>query len=409
MFSGTLVRQIAFALWACSVVFGAGAAPLDGVTRRSPLTNSRFVFETTGKGTVAFLGGSITEMPGWRVQVIEELRKRFPKTEFTFTSAGISSTCSDAGAYRFQEDILNKGVPDLLFVEYAVNDSGDGYYLRGRHDPATYTTHSLRGVEGILRQARRANPKMDLIMTFFVAGGQLTELRQGKTPSSYTCHGRIADHYGITTVSIGEALAAAEKSGSFDWKRYGADCHPKSEGCAFITGIYRALFDVEWQGASPNESVAYPLPAAIDPLSYTNARFLPFSEIRLGDGWQVAQPDWKAIPGHNRTNYRKGEILSSTTPGAVCSFTFTGTAVGAWVLAGPDSGSVEVSIDGRPFQRFELFSPYSKGANGLHYPFVETFADDLAAGEHTVRLRVGEKANPASTGHAVRLYRLCVN
>lgn len=398
-------------LAACFSLCGVAAeAALDGaITRRTPLANSRYVFETTGKGTVAFLGGSITEMPGWRVQVIDELRRRFPKTEFIFTSAGISSTCSDTGAYRFREDVLDKGVPDLLFVEYAVNDSGDGYYLRGRHDPATYTTHSLRGVEGILRQARRANPKMDLVMTFFVAGGQLAELRQGKIPTAYACHGKIAEHYGVTTVSVGEALAAAEKSGTFDWKRYGADCHPHREGCAFITNLYRSLFDAEWTGELPDGCVAHPLPVSIDPLSYANARFLPFPEIRLGDGWQVLQPDWKAIPGNNRANYSKGKILTSEKPGAVCSFTFTGTAVGAWVLAGPDSGSVEVSIDDQPFQRFELFSPYSKGIRGLHYPFVETFADGLSSGTHTVRLRVGEKANPASIGHAVRLYRICVN
>ena len=47
-----------------------------------------------GKGDVAFLGGSITEMDGYRPMVCEYLQKTFPKTEFNFVAAGISSTCS---------------------------------------------------------------------------------------------------------------------------------------------------------------------------------------------------------------------------------------------------------------------------------------------------------------------------
>ena len=74
------------------------------------------------KATVAFLGGSITEMDGWKEMVKDDLGQRFPDTEFTFIDAGISSLGSTPHAFRFQEDVLAKGVPDLLFVEAAVND-----------------------------------------------------------------------------------------------------------------------------------------------------------------------------------------------------------------------------------------------------------------------------------------------
>ena len=48
--------------------------------------------------------------------VCEMLGQRFPDTKFTFTNAGISSTCSDTGAFRMQRDVLSKGPLDMLFV-----------------------------------------------------------------------------------------------------------------------------------------------------------------------------------------------------------------------------------------------------------------------------------------------------
>ena len=54
------------------------------------LKNSQYVFETTKKGTVAFVGGSITGMP-WRKKVMANLKKRYPDTAFNFILAGVGS------------------------------------------------------------------------------------------------------------------------------------------------------------------------------------------------------------------------------------------------------------------------------------------------------------------------------
>ena len=387
------------------------AVDLTGIVRREPLSNARCAFEKTGKGRVAFLGGSITQMEGWRVKVMEDLKARFPKTEFTFVNAGLSSTCSDAGAYRLDSHVFSKGVPDLIFVEYAVNDTGDGYYLRGRHDPATYERHTLRGIEGVIRRIREQDRRTDIVMTHFVSEDQLKELRAGKTPKTYAIDERVARHYNVTTVSIGAALAAAEKAGTFDWKRYGANCHPGAEGCDFILGQYRRLFDAEWSAEAPvvRNRRRIPVPGPIDSLNYSIGRFFGFGQVSLGEGWTVGPVDWTKQPGSCRDDYRNGAILAADKVGATCSFEFKGTAVGAFVLAGPDTGSLEVSIDGGTFKKYEMFSPYSRGEKGLHYPFVETFADDLAYAKHKVVLRVGAGRNAASTGNKVRIYRLCIN
>ena len=381
------------------------------LVRRDAFANARRVFTATGKGTVAFLGGSITQMDGWRVKVMADLQRRFPRTEFTFICAGLASTCSDAGALRMRDDVLAKGTPDLFFVEYAVNDSLDGYFLAGRHAPETHRTHSLRGVEGVVRHMRAAAPDCDMVMTFFVTAQQLEELRAGRIPETYATDARVAEHYGVTTVNIGQSLINGEKDGTFSWQDYGGDCHPHERGCARIAGEYARLFDAEWTGETASCIQPHALPEMpLDAGCYRNGGYLSWTKVKLGAGWQVAPVDWSQIPGNCRADYRDGEILFADIPGAECSFAFRGTAVGAFVLAGPDSGSLEVAIDDGNFMSYRLFTRYSKGERGLHYPFMETFADDLAPEkEHRVRLRVGEDRHPDSSGNAVRLYRLGAN
>ncbi|MEM8734299.1 MAG: hypothetical protein AAGG44_08755, partial [Planctomycetota bacterium] len=108
---------------------------------RSGLDNCRYVFENTKRGRVAFLGGSITEMNGWRGLVVKSLQERFPTTKFDFVDAGIASTDSTLGAFRLNRDVFARGQVDLLFVESAVNELHNG----------RSSIEIQRAVEGIVR------------------------------------------------------------------------------------------------------------------------------------------------------------------------------------------------------------------------------------------------------------------
>ena len=113
-----------------SLIFACCVALVQGfdhqnITLRGNLLNSMTVFEKSQKGRVAFMGGSITEMDGYRPMVMEFLKSRFLETEFEFINAGISSTCSTTGAFRLERDVLSKGPIDLFFLEFAVNDDQD--------------------------------------------------------------------------------------------------------------------------------------------------------------------------------------------------------------------------------------------------------------------------------------------
>lgn len=345
------------------------------------------------KKTVAFLGGSITEMNGFRPRVMKALRAKYPEVEFTEIASGLSSTCSDAGAFRLAEDVLAKGVPDLFICEAAVNDDQDGHFTRER---------AIRGMEGTVRHVLEVNPRCAVVVGLMVNRSQYDQLMEGRTPRHYAAHAEVAKHYGAALADVGTALAASAKTGGLSWKEY-RDCHPSPAGCDFgaevvmkaIAGVFDPL----------REPQAKPLPAPLDAGAYAKAGFLPFAAVKTGSGWRVSRPDWDRVPGAKRGYFLQGEILWSETAGAVCEFTFRGRALGAFVTAGPDAGDLEYSIDGGEFRKAALRAAYGS----LHYPYVHLLADDLKRGEHAVKFRVAEAKRKDGVGHAVRIHRICVS
>ena len=87
----------------------------ENITIRGSFDHSRLAMETNNAVTIAFMGGSITEMDGYRPMVMDSLKEKYPQTEFTFINAGISSTCSTTGAFRLPRDVISKGPIDLFF------------------------------------------------------------------------------------------------------------------------------------------------------------------------------------------------------------------------------------------------------------------------------------------------------
>ena len=388
----------------CGMILLANVARLPAedaprVNRRSDFLNSRLKFEREGRGHVAFIGGSITEMNGYRPMVCADLERRFPECEFTFTDAGVSSTCSTTGAFRLAADVLSHGPVDLFFIEFAVNDDQDAAHAR---------RECIRGMEGILRHALMHNPEMDIVVTCFVNPGMLETLQSGETPLTIEAHESVAREYGVTTVNLAAEIANQIADERLTWDEYGGT-HPAPRGNRICADMIKGMLSSAWDEpiAATAASKAHDVPAQpIDPHSYVNGRFVNADQIPPGRGWRVATPDWENLPGQCRPRFRHLALHIADEPGAELSIEFSGTAVGAYVLAGPDAGRVEYSIDDGPLRTVELYHRFSKG---LHYPRTVIFDADLEPGEHTVRLRVAETRHKQSSGHAVRVLEFVVN
>jgi hypothetical protein len=110
--------------------------------------------------------------------------------------------------------------------------------------------------------------------------------------------------------------------------------------------------------------------------------------------------------GSIRSQYEKFDVLRADEPGSELKLEFEGRAVGAFVLAGPDAGMVETSIDGGEFTRHDLYHRFS---GGLNYPRSVIFAADLKPGIHLLTLKVAEQKNIKSKGHAASIVFFEVN
>ncbi|MDG2388573.1 MAG: alpha/beta hydrolase fold domain-containing protein [Planctomycetaceae bacterium] len=364
-------------------------------TLRGNFANSLHQFSHKKTGHVAFLGGSITEMNGYRPMVMELLTKQFPETKFTFTNAGISSTCSTTGAFRLKRDVLSQGPVDLLFVEYAVNDDQDAMHTKDE---------CVRGVEGIIRQVRKHSPKSDIVMTYFVNPGMLEQLQSGKMPLPMAQHENVAKHYGVSTIQLAREVADQITEGDLTWKQFGGT-HPAPHGNRIAADLIYYLLTNDWK--HDVEPASHTVPEQlVDPFSYVNAGFVNFDQAVKRQGWDVSVPDWKSLSGSKRDRFTSIPMLHATEPGSSFELTFEGTTAIAYISAGPDAGVLEVSVDGGEPQKVNLYHRYSKG---LHYPRSVELATELTPGKHTLKVTLSKESHAESKGTAARIMALGVN
>ena len=355
-------------------------AHFDGYTSsqkihiRGNLDNALHAMTVRKEATVAFLGGSITEMEGWKDMVKDDLRQRFPDTAFKFIDAGISSLGSTPHAFRFEEDVLGKGTPDLLFVEAAVNDHTNFFGPR----------EQVLGMEGIVRHALRANPFMDIIFLDFIYDPFIPMLESGEIPDVILNHERVANHYHLNSIDLASEVSSRMRAGEFDWKKFGGT-HPAPFGHAIYTAAIEKLLD-RW--TRPASEYSYkPHQADITPLdvfNYENGRLLPPSSATKLKGFRLVE-DWVPSDGAGtRKQYVHVPTLVCDDGGSL-TLEFEGRAVGLYCTCGPNAGVLSYEIDGKKYPTLDTFTPWSKG---LHIPWLHILANDLGPGRHILKLKV---------------------
>lgn len=366
------------------------------VTFRGNFDNSKFTFETTGKGRVAFLGGSITEMDGYRPMVCDYLQQKFPETEFEFIAAGIASTCSDVGAFRLESDVLANGPVDLFFVEFAVNDDQDGMFDE---------EHSIRGMEGIIRHMREDCPNVDIVMTYFVNDNLMHKYREGSIATSIKAHRQVAERYAISTIDLAKEIQEQIDSKKITWEEFGG-VHPAPKGNRICADMIASLLNSAWSKSTASKTNPHALPEIIDSNSYYCGGYRGFDDVALNGGFELFIPDWSKIPGGFRERFAGIPCLCADQPGAEASFEFEGNTLALYVLAGPDAGIVETKVDDGEWTQTNAFHDFS---GGLHYPRAVTLADALTDGKHKATIRVAEESDERSHGTALRIMQICVN
>lgn len=395
-------------VWGAGVSFAAGCSA-EECRVRDGIARSAAKLAAGGDFTVAYLGGSITLQRGWRVKYTDWLQKRFPKARVKGVCAGLSGTGSGVGVFRMDEEVLAHD-PDLLFVEFATNDT----YI----NPTTVR----RAMEGIVRKTWRRNPETDIVFVYTIADHMTNCYLRGECPRAASVHESVADRYGVPSLCFGVRVADLLKRGKLvmglnaeafpvpaetpdradrvakhlaETGRilFAADgTHPTDAGHELYLQTFASAFD-RLIAPRPANRAARLDGAHLDAANYERAKFVPIEEgMLVGKGWSVLPKD-DALA--KRFGGRMGAIWQSAEVGDSIRFRFRGSSFGAYDLIGPDGCRLEVRIDGRrQAKAWDRFNVWTKKKHLLlpEYPF-----GSCEEGVHDVELRIAPRVDGATS------------
>lgn len=244
-----------------------------------------------GPVRVAYLGGSITAANGWRVGTREFLRKTYPNAQVEEIFAAVSGTPSTLGVARLQRDVLDHR-PDLLFIEFAVNDRSV--------DPGRIE----RAFEGMVRKTWEQFPRCDIVFVYTLSKEMLPDYSAGRLNGSAAAMDRVAEHYDIPSIAFGFEVSRRVDSGSWVFQAHRKlgekdekgriifshdGIHPIAAGHA----LYTDLVERHWPAlvSIPPSGAGRALGVALHADHWSGAGVLSLADAEVIGDWQKLPPD----------------------------------------------------------------------------------------------------------------------
>ena len=203
---------------------------------RGNLSNTAYKLNVEKKLNVAFIGGSITagsgapsgmfETHSWRGRTMQYFKEAFPDCTINQVNAAIGDSYTKYAVYRMDNDLLKYNF-DLIFIEYAINDSP---WYSAKQDSETVIYF-----ETLLRRIYDHNPKADVVIVYTI------DDKIDRTPDYFptaSAQEAIAKHYDVPSVNFGRALADHIAEGGYEWADYFADyVHPNADGHLYYGAV----------------------------------------------------------------------------------------------------------------------------------------------------------------------------
>ncbi|MBP1560914.1 MAG: SGNH/GDSL hydrolase family protein [Oscillospiraceae bacterium] len=178
--------------------------------------------------TVAYIGGSITEgVGGTPEECYAKLSYNYIAENYgtgdnvKYVNAGVSGTPSILGNLRVKKDVLEHS-PDIVFVEFAVNDGIDQLYKES--------------YESLVRTILNSESEPAVILLFTV------------TKTGHTCQEhmkQIGEYYELPMISVPDAIQPEIESGRMTWADYSNDeAHPNKEGHKLVAEFISNYFEL---------------------------------------------------------------------------------------------------------------------------------------------------------------------
>ncbi|MBE6569404.1 MAG: SGNH/GDSL hydrolase family protein [Ruminococcaceae bacterium] len=360
------------------------------------LANTVFNLKKNKKLNIGYYGGSITlggcaddpEKESYRALLTNWFRTQYPDVQIREIQAAISGTGSELGMHRCESDLLNEN-PDLIFLEYTVNDYGIGY------------EKICAQFETIIRMIYVKNPFADIVVLTTITEEICNVITSGKEFVSRNAHMAVAHHYNLPVIDIGAVLWANVMREGGDFLRYTTDTiHPNNDGHA----LYAKTISTRLKEYLQAEVPAFPVPVKLEKHTFCSHLHM---NAHVEDCLALADVEIKGFTLVEKSMFdRHPHYIESSTPGDSISFTFVGENAGFYWIKADDSGDVLVSVDGKKEITISAWDCYCPGGARLAYSF---FAGNLPYGKHKVVVRIAETKAEESKGHAIRIGAMLIS
>ena len=320
------------------------------------------------------IGGSITEGAGATCQelrYVEQfaawLREHYRNPGVEVVNAGIGASNSLFGAFRVEKDLLSHA-PDLITVEYAVND--------------TTNPDTAAAYEALLRKCLKLSPDTAVILIS-------TMNYQGENKQHL--HIPSGTHYQLPMISYRDAVYPEVSAGRIVWSDISPDTvHPNNLGHTLIKDLLVMLMQ---ELETVPEAVPSPLPDYLNP---GTARYERVSLADAGSMEVLNNSGWQTGP--HKGGYTGWQ---TTSPAATLEVRFSARyiVIGCKQYSG-DFGRALATIDDRPPVMLEGYFqklPNNDWAGG--HTVLTMLAEDLPPGSHTLRVQMLSERHPDSQGH----------
>lgn len=313
--------------------------------------------------TVAYLGGSITYgmtvAPNepekcWAYRSTEWLREQFPDATVNYVNAGMSGTPSILGNARLERDVLAYD-PDIVFVEFAVNDGNSSEYQ------VAY--------DSLVRTLLTQDKDIAVVLLF-------TVIESGHTCQEYMS--KVGEQYGLPMISEPNSLGVEFADGRMTWSDYSDDqSHPNEAGHKIVTDFVTNYYEnvIPYIDENVGE-VSKELPDPVYSKRYMNMHYVDNQQIT------AELENMTATSQHSDFQHGwsyKGEEDASMT------FTITCSAL-EMIYKANDSkmfADAEIYIDGE-----KTCTVSSNQSDGWNNPVTQMIIDNDESAEHTVKILV---------------------
>ncbi|MBN2811136.1 MAG: SGNH/GDSL hydrolase family protein [Spirochaetales bacterium] len=331
---------------------------------------------------IAYIGGSITEggnasepEKSWAYLSFKAFRDRYAPASpdaIHYVNAGMSGTPSALGMIRYERDVLERieNGPDVLFVEFAVNDGDDP--TRG----AAY--ESL-----VLKALKTENPPAVVLM--FSVFKSRWNLQDRLAPI-----GRL---YGLPMISIKDALVPELEAGRIAENQFFADIyHPGDWGHELMAACVSRYFD-KLDASAADSGIPLPDGIAVGD-RFAGVKMIDSSSVPKGviidRGAFSATDENLGTFIYDRSRKTFPDNWHKAGGAGNQPFTMTLTCKNLLIVykkasGGSPFGLAEVSIDGEFYDAYD-----GVPSGGWNNPWTSVLIDEEAPATHTITVRMAE-------------------